>query len=122
MNELATIRREGDEDVIVVRVAGEIDMSNAANVADEIMTQVSNEAVGLVVDLTDVSYLDSAGIRMLMELAKRLGWRGQILRIVAPSGSRSRHVLSITSADTLLVFAGSREEATASLLIADDPS
>lgn len=121
MSELVTIRREGDEDVVVVRVAGEIDMSNAANVADEIMERVSNEAIGLVVDLTDVSYLDSAGIRMLLEIAKRLGWRAQILRIVAPPGSRSQQVLSIASADTLLVSTDTLEKATASFLVADDP-
>ncbi len=121
MSELVTIRRGGDEDVVVVRVAGEIDMSNAANVADEIMEEVSNEAIGLVVDLTDVSYLDSAGIRMLLEIAKRLGWRAQILRIVAPPGSRSQQVLSIASADTLLVSTDTLEKATASFLVADDP-
>ncbi|MER5884884.1 STAS domain-containing protein [Streptomyces sp. NPDC001941] len=49
-------------------VSGEIDMSNAASLADAI-----DGAPGpLVVDLTDVEYLDSAGLSVLFAHAERL--------------------------------------------------
>ncbi|MFD9389477.1 STAS domain-containing protein [Streptomyces sp. NPDC060000] len=52
----------------LLTVAGEIDMSNSTTLADAI------DAVPgpLVVDLTDVEYLDSAGLNVLFVHAERL--------------------------------------------------
>src|SRR5262245_51811746 len=99
MNELAHLSFDGDADVIVVAITGEVDLSNAAEVTSAIVAAAPNEAAGVVVDLSGLSYLDSAGIRMLAELARRLDWRQQQLRVVAPEGSRARKVLAISGAE-----------------------
>ena len=122
MRDIAKVHRAGDADIVVVSVSGEIDMSNAAEVAGEIVRGVSNEALGLVLDLTDVTYLDSAGIRMLVDISRRLGWRAQGFRLVAPEGSRSQQVLSIASMETILPHVETVERATASLLVVDGSS
>jgi len=95
--------------------AGEIDLSNAAQITRAVVGGVPNEAVGLVMDLSDVAYLDSAGVRMLAELERRLGWRSQAFRVVAPEGSRTRKVLSIAGLDGLLVLDASVESASAGM-------
>ncbi|MEU5770496.1 STAS domain-containing protein [Streptomyces asoensis] len=52
----------------LLTVAGEIDMSNSTALADAI-----DDVRGpLVVDLTDVEYLDSAGLNVLFAHAERL--------------------------------------------------
>jgi hypothetical protein len=39
---------------------------------------------------------------MLAELDHRLGWRAQVLRVVAPEASRSRRVLEIAGLERVL--------------------
>jgi anti-anti-sigma factor len=113
MNELARLSFDGDADVVVVAITGEVDLSNAAEVTSAIVAASPNEAAGVVVDLSQLSYLDSAGIRMLAELARRLDWRQQTLRVVAPEGSRARRVLAISGAEPVLFLDATVEEARA---------
>jgi anti-anti-sigma factor len=104
MNELAHLTVDSDTDVIVVTITGEVDLSNAAEITSAIASAAPNEAAGVVVDLSDLSYLDSSGIRMLAELARRLDWRQQTLRVVAPQGSRARKVLTISGTEPVLLL------------------
>jgi anti-sigma B factor antagonist len=82
--------------VIVARLSGEVDMSNSSYVGEELTRAVPNDATGLVVDLSDARYLDSAAIELLFELARRLGRRRQALRLVLPLESPLRRVLLLT--------------------------
>ena len=115
MSELANLAVASTNGVVVATLSGEIDLSNAAHITRAVVGGVPNEAVGLVMDLSDVAYLDSAGVRMLAELERRLGWRSQAFRVVAPDGSRTRKVLSIAGLDGLLVLDTSVESASANL-------
>ncbi|HSD49440.1 MAG TPA: STAS domain-containing protein [Actinomycetota bacterium] len=115
MSELANLTVASDGDVVVAAMSGEIDLSNATRITREVLGRVPNEALGLVVDLSDVSYLDSAGVRMLSELERRLGWRAQAFGVVAPTGSRCRKVLSIAGMDALLRLVPSVEDARAQM-------
>jgi len=115
MTELANLAVASANGVVVATLSGEIDLSNAAQITRAVVGRVPNEAVGLVIDLSDVAYLDSAGVRMLAELERRLGWRSQAFRVVAPEGSRTRKVLSIAGLDGLLVLETSVESASASM-------
>lgn len=102
MTEHPNVTIAGDDGVVVATLSGEIDLSNAAEITDALLGGVPNEALGLVIDLSAVSYLDSAGVRMLAELDHRLGWRAQTLRVVAPEESRSRRVLAIAGLERVL--------------------
>jgi anti-anti-sigma factor len=108
-----------DDGVVVASLSGEIDLSNAAEITDALLRGVPNEALGLVIDLSEVSYIDSAGVRMLAELDHRLGWRAQTLRVVAPEESRSRRVLEIAGLERVLSLDTSVEAARTSV---QDPS
>ena len=102
MTEHPNVTIAGDDGVVVASLSGEIDLSNAAEITDALLGGVPNDALGLVIDLSEVSYLDSAGVRMLAELDHRLGWRAQVLRVVAPEASRSRRVLEIAGLERVL--------------------
>src|ERR1051325_3026444 len=80
----------------VARVTGEIDLANAARARDDLLA-IAADAQGLVVDLTEVPYLDSAGVRILFHLARDLRRRGQMLVVTVPVGSPLRRLLKITS-------------------------
>jgi anti-anti-sigma factor len=86
---------DGHDDVVVARLTGEVDLSNAAHVGDELSAAVPNRALGLVLDLTGTSYLDSSGVSLVFDLADRLRRRQQRLRLVVPAGAPLRRVLGI---------------------------
>jgi anti-anti-sigma factor len=81
---------------ILARVDGELDMTNCSYVRDELVRSVPGDADGLVVDLSATIYLDSAGIELLFEMARRLGRHRQDLRIAMPDASPLRRVLELT--------------------------
>jgi anti-anti-sigma factor len=85
------LRRSGR--VLVATVAGEIDMSNARDLSTAITSELTNDALGLVIDLAAVDYLDSAAIHTIYELHQRLVNRGQVLRLVVPPEAPTRDAL-----------------------------
>ena len=110
MDDLAQIAIEQHDDVAVARVGGEIDISNVAPVRREMTEGVPDSACGLVVDLTDTSHLDSSGVYLLYELAKKLEHRRQKICVVAPPSSPSTRVLFITGFDKVMPFTETVEE------------
>ncbi|GIE32586.1 anti-anti-sigma factor [Actinoplanes italicus] len=71
----------GPDGAVVLTVAGEIDMSNAGVFADALTEAVAGaDGSRLVVDLTAVQYLDSAGLAALFAQADHIEVRtGQLL-------------------------------------------
>jgi anti-sigma B factor antagonist len=91
-------------------VAGEIDVSNAARLRSE-LDRIAADDLGLIVDLTGVTYLDSSGIGELFALAARLATRGGALALVVPEGSRLRRLLMITQFEEAAPVCASRDAA-----------
>ena len=85
--------------VAVTRVIDDIDLDNAMRLYREMLDGMSHDAVGLVVDLSGVWHVDSAGLRMLHKLATWLAQRRLELRVVVPDGSSVRRVLELSSFD-----------------------
>jgi anti-sigma B factor antagonist len=88
------IERQGG--AVVAHLSGEVDMTNAARVRDELLVSVPNDALALVIDLDGCRYLDSAAIEVIFDLARRLGRRRQELKLVLPAGSPLSRVLMLT--------------------------
>ena len=100
MNDLASFTMDPfavdrGEDVVVGALAGEVDLSNAADLERAIADAVPNSSRGLVLDLAALSYVDSSGIRLLLSLAGSLRWRGQELVLAVPEGSPCRRVFTL---------------------------
>ena len=95
MSDLASFVVDRHDDIVIGTLTGEVDLSNATELEGLITEAVPNSVVGVVLDLSGVTYIDSAGVRLLLSLAGRLRWRGQDLVLAAPPGSRSRRVLSM---------------------------
>ena len=88
-----------DDDVVVVRLTGELDISGAEPTGRRISEAVSSSARGVVVDMSTLSFIDSSGVSMLFALARRVGSRRQELRVVAPAGTPVARVLDIVEFD-----------------------
>jgi anti-anti-sigma factor len=110
MSELSHLDVSGD-DIVIARLTGEVDLSNAADVGAQLSGSVPNTALGLVLDLTATTYLDSSGVHLVFDLAERLRTRQQQLRIVVPAGAPVRRVLRIVELDDSVPVLASVEEA-----------
>ena len=115
MSEIARLEVLDDTDVPLARLEGEVDISNSAEIASTLHAAVGNAALGVVLDLSETTYLDSAGIRLLFELARRLARRQQQLRLVVPEGSPVLRVLLLTDVEAVAALERSVEEATANI-------
>lgn len=102
MTDLAQVAADTIDGTPVVRVSGEIDLSNAAEVRDAIGAAVPDAATVVVVDLSGTTYLDSAGIAMIFRLAERLRYSRQELRLVVPPDAPIRVVIRLTRMDQVI--------------------
>jgi anti-sigma B factor antagonist len=96
---LAELSFETAGNVVVGHVAGEIESANAEEMSTALAGQLTSDRAGLVIDLTRVTYLDSAGIELLFDLARRLRTHRQRLRLVVPGDAPLRRVLELCDID-----------------------
>jgi len=96
VSDLARVEAADLDGSRLVRVRGEIDLSNVREVTDAIGGLVPGDVTVVVLDLSDTGYLDSSGIAMIFRLAERLRYRRQELRLVVPADAPIRAVLELT--------------------------
>src|SRR4051812_5133930 len=92
MSQVAAVTRMGTVDV--VRMVGEIDLANAAEIERDVVEQTSR-AAAVLVDLSAVSFLDSAGVRLLDRLVEHCLGRDVPVRVLVPAGSALRTTLRL---------------------------
>lgn len=80
---------------LVVRMTGEIDLSNAAGIEQAIVVATPNHAELVLLDLSEVEYMDSAGIHLVYRLREKLHGRGQGLRLVMGDDSPASDALRL---------------------------
>ena len=102
MSQLARLDIDRDDDVVIARIAGELDLSNVHDVADALLAAMHKQALGLVLDLSELDHLDSAGIRMLYDLRVKLGTARQPLAAVVPGDAPVREVLDLAAVPATL--------------------
>jgi anti-sigma B factor antagonist len=95
MSEIADLRLSSVEGRSVAHIHGDIDLSNADVIGRWVLDHVTNEDLGLVIDLSEVDYVDSAGIAVLFDLSRRLTEHQQSLALVVPEGASIRRSLEL---------------------------
>ena len=113
MEALAQIEIHSRDGVVLARVAGEIDISNVAEARRLLTEGVPSSALGLVVDLSNATYLDSSGVHLLFGLAATLQKRRQQLCVVAPEAAPASRVLFLTGFDMVVPTSAGLAEAIA---------
>lgn len=92
---LADLEVTNTQGIALARIAGEVDMSNADELHKALASAMPTDASAMVLDLTGVDYLDSAGIRMIYMLSEDLQARRRQLHVVVPSSSMVADVLRL---------------------------
>jgi anti-anti-sigma factor len=95
MSPLARLETRHEAGAVIASIAGEVDISNAADLGSALEGSVPQRALGLVLDLSEATYIDSAGVHLLFRLGGRLTRRRQQLRVVVPEGTPIRKVVNL---------------------------
>jgi anti-anti-sigma factor len=100
-------------EVSIVRFEGDVDVTRAPSLRIELMSAVGNRHAGLVVDLTDVSYLDSAGVNVLFEVADALRQHQLRMAVVIPPESIVERVVTLVDLGSVVAVERDVEAALA---------
>jgi anti-anti-sigma factor len=95
MSDLADVDLVERGNVWLAVLTGEIDLSNADAIGDSIDTVFRRSGSALVLDLTAVDYLDSAGVRLLFQVARASETSGWRLLVAIPDESNVRRILDL---------------------------
>jgi anti-anti-sigma factor len=96
--ELGRLTLSEREGVVRAVVDGELDISNVGEFEARLCA-LPNAALGLVLDLSATTFIDSSAVSLIHGLRERLRRRGQLLRVVAAAGGAPRRVLELTGYD-----------------------
>lgn len=99
-------------DVVVVEVEGQLIVSNRQELKQRVLDEAEGGARKILVDFAKTGYIDSAGLGVLVSLAKRLRELGGDLRL-ANLNDDLRTLFELTKLDTLFQISNSREQALA---------
>ena len=85
----------------VVVLAGEVDATNSDEMYGVLESVVTQHPRLLIVDISELSFMDSTGLRMLLRSSRTLDQQGGVLALAAPQTAVAR-VLQLTRADQLI--------------------
>lgn len=106
------LRSSRTDDTLVIEVVGEVDMATAP----ELSTAISSAQEGVrrvIVNLTEVSFLDSSALNALVHSQRELAARAIGLRVVSPTDRLVRRVFEITQLTGPLRVVDSLDDALA---------
>jgi anti-sigma B factor antagonist len=101
------------DDRVATALVGEMDMGNASEFRRAIESRLESGSIRLVVDMSQLTFIDSSGIRELTVVAKRVREAGGEMVLVAPTREVSR-VLEFLKLDAILRITPSLEAALVS--------
>ena len=113
--ETSDFRLEEDHpqpDTVVVTVYGDLDLHSADQLGDLLVGVVDRGTSLVVVDLSDVEFVDSQGLGALMRGTRRFGAGKDRFRLVVPA-PEIRRVFEITALDRVFPLDATREQALA---------
>lgn len=82
--EVRTPTSAAGEEVTVVDLGGELDLTNAGEI-ERRLGEIAHGRDGLIVDLNRVTFVDSAALHMLFRIARRLGTERRFGIVLEPT-------------------------------------
>ncbi len=103
-----TVTQEGE--VKIVSVEGDLDTGTSPEAQETLMGMLEQGAVKMILDMEKMNYISSAGLRVLLMLAKQSGASGGELRICGLN-DMAREVFDISGFSSILNIFPTRREA-----------
>src|SRR4051794_21462887 len=99
-----------DDRTAGLRVRGEVHLRAAADVSEGLSQGVPEGRTAVVVDLTEVGFIDSTGLSVLLNALRRITRAGGTLVLVCTNPTVLR-LFEVTKMDTTFTIVSSRDEA-----------
>jgi anti-sigma B factor antagonist len=96
--------------VTCVRLSGDVDVARAHELQDSLEALVSDGHNRLLIDLSDVSFIDSTGLGVLLHISKALKRKRGRLAVCCP-GESIRELFELVGHNLLFPVEDSREQA-----------
>jgi stage II sporulation protein AA (anti-sigma F factor antagonist) len=109
------IREERAADVLIVAPTGRLDTTTSTDLERHLLARLDANERRLVLDLTGIEYVSSAGLRVLLFVAKRLKATSGDL-VLCGLGPAVRQVFELAGFVSLFRVEASRAQALASLV------
>ncbi len=104
------ITEERRENILILRVIGRLDSSTSKMMEERLLSIIDSGERRLVIELSQLDYISSAGLRVFLLAAKRIGnAKGRM--ILCSLQDAVKQVFDIAGFSSLLTLAGSTEEA-----------
>jgi anti-anti-sigma factor len=100
-------------DALIATIYGDVDIASVDRVGSVIAELFEHSEVRPVIDLTETTFLDSVGIRLLFTVAAQLRTRRQQLHLVAAGGSSVARVLTLMDVHEVIPTHTTLEDAIA---------
>jgi len=101
-------------DLVIVGLSGRLDAASAKAVEDALLSHVDAGACRLVLDMADLDFISSIGLRVLLLVAKRLK-ASQGVVCVCALRSQTEQVFEISGLKDLLPIFETRDRAIAGM-------
>jgi len=104
------ITEERRENTLILRVIGRLDYSTSKTMEERLLSIIDSGEGRLVIELSQLDYISSAGLRVFLLAAKRMGnTNGRM--ILCSLKDAVKQVFDIAGFSSFLTLAGSTEEA-----------
>jgi anti-sigma B factor antagonist len=103
--------------VIILDLAGRLTYSAGLEMGERLQVLSAQGPEHVLLNLQDVSYIDSAGLGAMVEAFTRVQGRGGALKFLNPT-DRTRHLLEITGLTTIVSMFDDESSAVASFVAA----
>lgn len=101
-----TVNSRSTDQGSLIEAVGEVDLTTVLQLREPVMEAVNNaEKVPVIVDLSRVDFIDSAGLALLVEARKRLAPEARALHILLTPGRQPERVLKLGRFDTIMHLA-----------------
>ncbi len=112
-------REEGDKQITVLRLAGSLDANTQSQLEDKAKEAIDGGAEYLLLDMSGVDYLGSAGMRAIHAITNQLSpeepsMRSSRLKVLSPSPAAGK-VFKTLGFDSFIDIHDNIDEAIASL-------
>lgn len=102
-NRLLSVEVARDEHRLTIIPMGELDMSTVAKLDDAVRAAEATDTKRIVIDLSQVTFMDSTGLKLLLEAGARARANSNRLRLVRGS-RRVQRVFELTKTEAILPF------------------
>jgi len=99
------------QEVSLLTVRGEIDLATAPVLVEVLLPVLERETGPVVVDLSEVPFMDSTGVHVLLDAVRRLKPQSRRLAIVCHEGGQVHRLLALTRLVDAVTVHRSRQSA-----------